>query len=205
MTLLYLIRHAHNTYIEKGRLAGRLPGVHLSEAGRLQAQALAESFAQVRLKAIYASPLERAQETALPLAHAQGLPVETAPGLNEIDVGTWQGKSLKVLRRRKLWPGVQHRPSLTRFPGGETFGEAQARIVAQIEQLRQRHPRRKDRLAFVFHSDPIKLAIAHYIGLPLDLFQRLVIAPASVSVIAVSDSGARLLQMSAAGRTAPAE
>ena len=109
--------------------------------------------------------------------------------------GDWQGQSLQVLKRRKLWPVIQHTPSLARFPGGESFPEAQARIVAEIDGLRASHPGPRSGIACVTHADVIKLAIAHYLGLPLDLFQRLVVDPASISVLWIGESAARLLRL----------
>jgi probable phosphomutase (TIGR03848 family) len=195
MTIIYLIRHGHNDYVGRGKLAGRLKGVHLSERGQEQAQALAMKFSKIKLNAVYASPLERAVETAQPLAEAQGLEIITRPGLLEIGYGTWQGQSLKALHRRKLWPVIQSTPSLARFPEGESFPEAQARIIAEVEQLRRKHRSPKANFACIFHSDPIKLALAHYAGIPLDLFQRLLIEPASVSVLAIDAKHVHIVQM----------
>ncbi len=195
MTLIYLVRHGHNQYVEKGKLAGRTPGVHLSERGRAQAQAAADLLSAAKLKAVYASPLERTMETAEPIADAADLKVTPEDDLLEMDYGTWQGKSLKVLRRRKLWPTVQNTPSLARFPNGESFAEAQARIVAGLDRLQRKHHQKTAVIACVFHSDPIKLAIAHYIGMPLDLFQRLVVEPASISLLAITPTHARLLRL----------
>lgn len=193
MTTVYLIRHAHNPWMDRRRLPGRLPGIRLDEVGRQQAARLAELLAPLRLAAVYSSPLERARQTAGPLAAAQGLRVISRQGLLEIDVGQWQGLSLKTLRRRKLWGLVQGRPSLARFPGGESFSEAQQRIVHELETLRARH--RRHPIACVSHADPIKLAVAHYLGLPLDLFQRLIIEPASISVLQLEDFGARVVRL----------
>ncbi|MGD2057731.1 MAG: histidine phosphatase family protein [Anaerolineales bacterium] len=195
MTLIYLIRHGHNAYVEKGRLAGRLPGVHLSDRGRAQADKLGELLAGSDLKAVYASPLERAMETAEPIATAAGLSVIPNDGLLETDCGKWQGKTLKALHRRKLWPIVQAAPSRARFPEGESFLEAQARIVSELEKLRHRHHQKKAIIACVFHSDPIKLAIAHYLGMPLDMFQRIVVEPASISALAIGSNHVRLLRL----------
>lgn len=195
MTAVYLIRHGHNTWMQRHRLAGWLPGIHLDSIGQQQAANLAELLATIRLAAVYSSPLERARETAFPLAKAQGLPVIDRPDLGEIRFGSWEGQSLKVLRRRKLWRVVQGRPSLARFPGGESFAEAQLRVVAELEALQVRHRRSRHGFACVSHADPIRLALAHYLGLPLDLFQRLVIDPASVSVLLLDDSGARVARM----------
>ena len=193
MATIYLIRHGHNDFLEKRMLSGRLPGVHLSPEGRRQAESLAEILSSVKFRAIYASPLERAVETAEPLARAQGLDIQIREGLLEIGYGDWQGKSIKALRRRKIWPILQHTPSLARFPDGESFPEAQARVVAEFEAIRSSHGGKKDNIACVFHSDPIKLTIAHYLGMPLDLFQRITISPASISALAIGDSGIHII------------
>jgi len=195
MTTLYLIRHGLNEFVANHKLAGWHPGVHLNEGGRAQAQALAEHLAPIKLKAIYASPLERTLETAVPIAAAQRLEVIPREGLGEIHYGTWQGKSIKALKRRKLWPVIQISPSLARFPDGESFPEAQARIITELETLRSKHKGTKDVIACVFHADPIKLAIAHYIGLHLDFFQRLAIQPASISILGIDEHHVRLLMM----------
>ncbi len=195
MTAIYLIRHAHNPWMHRHRLAGWLPGVHLDEIGKQQAANLAEILAPLRLTAVYSSPLERARETATPLATALGKRVALRKGLGEIDYGRWQGQSLKALRRRKLWRLVQGCPSLARFPEGESFSEAQLRIVNELEALRAQHRRSKRGIACVSHADPIKLAISHYLGLPLDLFQRLVIDAASISVLLLEDHGARIVRL----------
>lgn len=193
MTTFLLIRHAENDWI--GR---RLPGwseVHLNDRGRAQAEALVARLRPVRLSAIYSSPLDRALETARPLARARGLTVHRAAGLAEMRVGEWQGQPLRRLMRRKLWPVIQHTPSLARFPGGESFPEAQARIVAELEAMRRRHPSRQAVVACFSHGDMIKMAVAHYLGLPLDLFQRLAIEPASVTALHVGEARAVLLRL----------
>jgi probable phosphoglycerate mutase len=193
MKRLYLVRHGVNDLVGK-RLAGRAPGVHLNEQGQQQAQALVSILKETRIDAIYTSPLDRAIETAAPLAADRGRSAVVREGLNEIQYGTWEGKSLAVLQKRKLWPIVQHSPSLARFPKGESFLEAQNRIVDELENIRQGH-RGDSGVVCVFHSDPIKLGIAHYLGLSIDLFQRLSIAPASISVLAIHDHGVRLLTL----------
>lgn len=195
MTSIYLIRHGENEFVGKGMLAGWLPGVHLNDNGRAQAKAVAQLFNKTRLKAVYASPLDRTMETAQPLAESQKLEVVKAPGIGEIRFGTWEGKRLKILQKRKLWPVVQRTPSLARFPKGESFTEAQARAVAEVEKLRSNHTGKKDAIACVSHSDVIKLIVAHYLGLPLDLFQRLHIAPASITALWVDSSLSRLIYL----------
>ena len=191
MPTLLLIRHGENDFLKKGRLPGRLPGIHLNPRGLVQAAALAASLAKLPIKAVYSSPLERAVETAQPLARALGLEVQLRPGLLDGDVGSWQGMSLKNLGRKPIWKLVQQSPSLVRFPEGESFLEVQARIVSELQALCTSH-KPKDLLAVVFHADPIKLAIAHYVGLPLDRFQRLGISAASVSILQVGPGGAQL-------------
>lgn len=194
MPLLLLIRHGENDYTKKHKLAGRLPKVHLNERGNEQANALAEAFRGVPIKAIYSSPLERAMETATPIAKAVGLTIQKERGLLETDVGDWQGRSLKRLYLLKHWKVVQRAPSRAQFPNGETFYDCQNRIVSTIDSLLSRH-KPKDIVACVFHADPIKLAVAHYIGLPLDQFQRLGCDTASVSVLAIGEMGASLVKL----------
>lgn len=205
MTVFYLIRHGHNEYVGKGKLAGRLKGIHLSQLGTSQAQALAQNLATVKFAAIYASPLDRTMETAKPIAESQGLAVIPREGLLEIGYGRWQGQSLKSLRRRKLWSIIQLAPSLARFPDGESFTQAQARIVAELEELRSIHPSPKAKVACVFHSDPIKVALAYFAGIPLDLFQRLIIEPASVSILMVTDQNVRIVRMNDTAATDPTD
>lgn len=189
MTTILLIRHAENEYVKKGRLAGRLPGVHLNENGRVQANALAETLRGLPVQAVYSSPLERTMETAAPIATTLGLTVQPHDGLLEVDFGEWQDQTLKTLRRHKLWRTVQHNPTRMRFPGGETFANAQQRIVTTLEELAKRHPDPKALLICVSHSDLIKLAVAYYLGLPLDLFQRLQIAPTSLTALHLDAQG----------------
>jgi probable phosphomutase (TIGR03848 family) len=188
MTIIYLIRHGDNDFIrENKRLAGWLPGVHLNQHGRIQAEALAELLSYIRFKALYASPLERTMETAMPIAEMLGLEIVPRSGLGEIKVGRWEGQSLKVLKTRKLWSVIQNTPSLARFPGGESFVEAQDRAVSEIETIRREHNNRKTSIACVTHADVIKLIIAHYLGLSIDLFQRIAVAPASISILQIDD------------------
>ena len=194
MTVVFLIRHGENDWLGR-RLPGRTPGIHLNDRGREQAEALARLLRPAHLEAVYSSPLERTLETAAPIARAFGLRPRPREGLAEMRPGDWQGQSLQVLKRRKLWPVIQHTPSLARFPGGESFPEAQARIVAEIDGLRASHPGPRSAIACVTHADVIKLAIAHYLGLPIDLFQRLVVDPASISVLWIGESATRLVRL----------
>lgn len=194
MPLLLLIRHGENDYTKTHKLAGRLPRVHLNERGRKQAQALGEALKDVPIKAIYSSPLERALETATPIAQNLGLTVHRENGLLETNVGDWQGKSLKRLYLYKHWKVVQRAPSRAQFPNGETFYDCQNRVVKAIDSILAKH-KPKDVVACVFHADPIKLAVAHYIGLPLDQFQRLGCDTGSLTALAVGEMGASLLKL----------
>lgn len=195
MPLLLLIRHGENDFVKTGKLPGTSPGIHLNERGQKQAQALGEALKDVPLKAIYSSPLERAMETAAPIATARKLEIIQEPDLMDTNVGSWQGKSLKVLRLTKLWSIVQNAPSRFRFPGGESFVESQARYVAALEQIVKKHSKPKDIIAVVFHADPIKLVVSHFLGLPLDHFQRLSCDTGSLTALYASESGANLLKL----------
>ncbi len=132
-------------------------------------------------------------ETAEPLANALHLEIQPRPALMDLNIGDWTGRSLKVLNRMKVWTIVQRAPSLFHFPAGKSFLQAQERIVSELDAIAAAH--KKGLVAVVFHSDPIKLAIAHYIGLPFDYFQRLVIGTGSVSILGLHEVGAALLAL----------
>ncbi len=195
MPLLLLIRHGENDYVKTGKMAGHIPGVHLNERGQKQAQTLGEALKELPIKAVYSSPLERAMETALPIANAHKLQIIPEPDLMDTDVGKWQGKSLKVLRLTKLWKIVQGAPSRFRFPEGESFPEAQIRYVNVIERIVRTHSKPRDIIAVVFHADPIKLAVSHFLGLPLDHFQRLSCDTGSMTVLFIHEAGANLIKL----------
>lgn len=194
MPIFLLIRHGETDYNKKMHLPGRLPGVHLNKKGSAQAQALADKLGKVPIKAIYSSPLERALETAQPLASQLKLNVIPMAGLLETDCGEWQGQSVKKLRRHKIWKSVQQHPSLFHFPGGETIIESQHRMVQVLEELRRAFSD-QDLVACFSHADPIKEAISFYLGLPLDNFQRLSIDLGSITVLQVTENGSRLLML----------
>ncbi len=194
MPLLLLIRHGENDFTKKHKLAGQLPDVHLNERGQKQAQDLADSLKDIPIKAIYSSPLERAQETAMPIATARKLEIQTEPGLIETNVGKWQGRSLASLRLHNQWKVVQHAPSRAQFPEGETFYECQTRVVSSLDTIIRKH-KPQDIIACVLHADPIKLAVAHYIGMPLDQFQRLGCDTGSISALHISEMGANLIKL----------
>ena len=181
MTSILLIRHGENDFVGK-RLAGHLPGVHLNEKGRKQAELLAAALKNAPVKAIYSSPLERAVETAQPLAAALNLPVNLHPGLTELNFGTWQGKTTRQMHRMKAWKTIIEKASEMRFPQGESYVEAQARMVSAVEEIKAASD--KNALVACFsHSDSIRLVLAHYLDMPLDEFHRLNIDTASISLL----------------------
>lgn len=194
MPLILLIRHGENDYVKTGRMAGRLPGVHLNERGQQQTQELAEALAKAPLKAIYSSPIERAMETAGPLAQKLGLEINVRPGLLETNIGEWAGMELKTVRKFPEWKTVQSAPSRFRFPGGESFIEMQSRLVNEIESIVKGH-KADELIACVSHADPIKLIVAYYMGMPLDHFQRLGCDTASVTMLMLGSTGAALLKL----------
>jgi len=195
---LMLVRHAQNDWVGD-RLAGWTPGVHLNEKGRQQAQVLGERLAHLPITAIYSSPLERAVETAQAIAAHHTLEVQILEGVGETRYGDWTGASLKELSKTELWPVVQVYPSGARFPGGESLRETQGRAVAALDALRDAHHQERDVVVVVSHADVVKAAVAHYVGLHLDLFQRLAISPASLSVIRFTRFGPRLLGLNDTG------
>jgi probable phosphoglycerate mutase len=195
MPLLLLIRHGENDYVKKSKLPGRLPGIHLNERGQKQAQALGEALKDVPIGSIYSSPLERAMETAGPIAAARKLEILSEPDLMDTDVGSWQGRSLKVLRRTKVWGVVQNAPSRFRFPEGESFAESQVRLVNTLERIIKEHDKPQEIVAVVFHADPIKLVVAYFLGMPLDHFQRLSCDTGSLTALYAGQSGANLIKL----------
>lgn len=190
--MVLLVRHGKTPTTGK-ILPGRAPGLHLSEEGLEQARTVAGRIDELgetmasRPTAVYASPLERAAETARPIARALGLRVRTDRGLLECDFGQWTGANLADLAKKPEWTTVQRNPSGFRFPGGESFLEMQTRMTEAVTRLAARHP--GETVVAVSHADPIKAVIAQAAGTPLDLFQRLTVAPCSVSALAMTAGG----------------
>ncbi|MCU0259864.1 MAG: histidine phosphatase family protein [Ilumatobacteraceae bacterium] len=197
VTTILLVRHGQTPTTGKV-LPGRARGLHLADAGVAQAERAAERIAALRqVDAVYCSPLERARETAAPIARARGLRPKVEPGLLECDFGDWTGRELKQLMKLPEWGTVQRSPSTFRFPGGESFSEMQHRIVGALERLRAAHP--GGTVVAVSHADPIKAAIAHAVGTPLDLFQRIVVSTCSITAIAWSAGGPIVLTVNSTG------
>jgi probable phosphomutase (TIGR03848 family) len=187
-TTILLVRHGA-TATTGSILPGRAPGLHLADKGVAQAQAVALRLAQLSKKpvALYVSPLERARETAAPIATALKLRAVVERGLLECDFGTWTGKKLSLLSKKGEWKTVQNTPSTFRFPEGESFSEMQQRMWATLERLAQKHRGRS--VVVVSHADPIKAAVTYAQGVPLDLFQRTVISTCSISAIGFTGAG----------------
>ena len=179
MPTIFLIRHGENDTMAK-RLAGRLPGVHLNEKGRLQALKIAAALAGKPIKAIYSSPLERTMQTAEPLAKLKGLDVQVNEGLNELDYGSWQGMRYMALKRKALWRYMQQEPSQVLFPGGESFREALLRVVMALDDISNSHGK-KDLVVCFTHADVIRLTVAYYLGMDMDHFQRLQVGVATIT------------------------
>ncbi len=197
MTTILLVRHGltHST----GKvLPGRSPGLHLTDAGRQQAERTAERIRELkRVDAVYTSPLERARETAAPIGTATGLRPKVDRGLLECEFGEWTGAELPKLMKKPEWQTVQRAPSTFQFPGGESFSAMQHRIVSTLDRLRASHF--GGTIVCVSHADPIKAAVAHALGTHLDLFQRIVISTGAVSIIAWSSGGPAVLAVNSTG------
>ena len=195
-TKLVLARHAVTAQTGP-LLSGRAPGIDLSDEGRRQAEALADRLAGLPVSAVFASPIERTTQTAEAVAARHGLTVQALPGVLEADYGEWTGKKIVDLAKTDLWKVVQRTPSRASFPSGESLAAMQARIVAAIDDLVHEHPGKL--LVVVSHADPIKAAIAHYTGVHLDLFQRIVVSPASVTAFEFGKSGVAMLKCNDTG------
>jgi probable phosphomutase (TIGR03848 family) len=197
-TTILLVRHGQTPSTGK-ILPGRAPGLHLSKDGEQQAANVAARIVELKKKpvALYASPLERTRETAIPIARELSLPIQVHNGLLECDFGDWTGKTLSHLRRKDEWKLVQHSPSAFRFPNGESFAEMQTRMWTTLQELVVRHPGKT--VIVVSHADPIKAAVTYAQGVPLDLFQRTVISTCSVSAIAIGEGGHFVLSVNNTG------
>lgn len=181
MTLIYLLRHAHSEANGAGILAGRSPGVALSQIGQRQALEISRRLSNESFNAIYHSPIERCRQTVIPLSRQLGKRLRSIDEFIEMDYGAWTGRSLKELAKERLWREIKRRPSQVRFPDGESFVGAQRRIVRGLNLISQRHP--KGHVLIVSHGDIIKLAIQETLAGELDKFQRIIVDPASLSVI----------------------
>lgn len=195
-TRLILVRHAVTAHTG-AILSGRMSGIDLSDRGREQAEATARRLAPVPISAVYASPITRTQQTAAAIAAHHGLSVTRLDGVIEAEYGDWTGGEIKDLARTNEWKIVQIAPSRARFPGGESIREMQARTVAALDDRVVAHAH--ETFVVVSHADPIKSAIAHYTGVHLDLFQRVHVSPASVTVLEFHAFGVMLTKCNDTG------
>ncbi len=189
MTTFYLVRHGDNDSVGQG-ISGRRPGIPLNERGRAQARAVAERLARLPIARVISSPLERARETAAPIAERLGLPVDLLEDITEVDFGDWTGRSFAQLDADTRWRRFNRVRSVTRIPEGEMMIDVQARMVTAMERLRHAHP--EACIALVSHGDPLRVAIAYYVGLPIDLMQNIHVDLGSISALAIDDHGARV-------------
>ncbi len=196
-TTILMVRHGQTPTTGKV-LPGRAKGLHLADLGHEQAKIAALRIAELNIDAVYSSPLERAKETAAPISEACGLKTQIERGLFECDFGDWTGKQLKDLMKLPEWGTVQRAPSTFRFPNGESFTEMQTRMVNALDKLRGLHP--GGTIVCVSHADTIKAAVAHSMGTHIDLFQRIVISPASVSAVTWHAGGPIVLAVNSTGR-----
>ena len=185
---MILVRHGRTAANVGGQLAGRTPGVRLDETGVKQADRTAARLAPVPLTAVVSSPLERCRQTARAIARAQAgaVRVATDKGLTECDYGEWQGRLLKDLAKEPLWKTVQTQPSAAQFPGGESLTAMQARVVDAVRRRDAAVEREHGPGAVwvaVSHGDLVKAVLADALGMHLDLFQRIHVDPASISIV----------------------
>lgn len=194
--LLLLVRHAVTEATGK-KLSGWLPGFSLSARGMEQAKSLADRLEDLPIRAVYSSPLERCAETAQVISDRFGLELQTDERIGEIHYGEWQGRALKSLYKTKAWFELRARPADFRFPGGETIREAQVRALAAMDEIRKQHPKRM--VVVCTHADVVRIVVAGYLGLSLDLYSRMSVAPASVSALQIESAGAQLLRLADSG------
>ena len=203
-TLIVLVRHGTTTTTGR-ELPGRAPGLHLSEVGEQQAKSAATRLAALqdgkdrKVAAVYASPLERTRETAAPIGEAVDCEVQVDEGLLELDIGEWTGLELAAARKKPEWKAIQRYPSGFRFPGGESFADMQARMITTLDRMRRDHP--GGIVVAVSHADPIRVAVAHALGTHLDLFQRIVVSPCSLTAVLYGDDGPTVLSVNATDDT----
>ncbi len=199
MTTIVLVRHGENEWVKQHRLAGWLPDVHLNANGRLQAQSTAERLSHLDIAAIYSSPVERCMETAVTIADSHQLPIQQVEAIGEVRYGKWEGEKIEQLAKKPSWKTVQYYPSRMEFPEGETLRAVQFRAIEALEKLSEKHV--DETIIVVSHADVIKLVVAHYVGTHIDLFQRIIISPASISVISLSaDGGMRVVRVNDNGK-----
>jgi broad specificity phosphatase PhoE len=199
VTIFHLLRHGEPTVF--GRVNGRLPGVGLSARGRAEIAAVAARLAEEKIEALYASPLQRTQETAAILSERLGLPVGCREDVIELDFGEWTGLTADEIRKDPRWQMWSSCRSIASTPGGESWRQVQDRVVGALFDLQQTHP--GDNVVIVSHGDVIRAALLFALGMPLDFYARIEIAPASISTIRLDGSGIRVLSLNEWPRLSP--
>jgi probable phosphoglycerate mutase len=200
MTIYYLLRHGEHAL--QGRIAaGRTPGIGLSERGRAEAEWAAERLANAKIAAIYASPLERGQETAHIIGRRLDVPVAVHEDLSELDFGDWTGLTFDEIRKDPRWLVWAAHRSVACIPGGETMREVQRRVVEAMMAMRETHP--DDSIVLVSHGDVLRAALMFALAMPIDFYSRIEVATASVSTVRIDAHGIRVVaineRMGAAG------
>lgn len=186
-TTIVYVRHGVTPTTGK-ILPGRAKGLHLSETGRLQAERVAEDLvANTDVHAVYASPLERARETAKPIGAAFGLKVQAHKGFVECDFGDWTGMELKTLNRLPEWKAVLQAPEHFRFPNGESYLAMQTRLRDSIAELVETHP--SQTVVVASHADPIKMALCLALGTSIRSMHRMDVAPCSATTVRYGQNG----------------
>jgi broad specificity phosphatase PhoE len=190
MTTIHLVRHAVHPLVNRV-LVGRTGGIQLGKEGREQAEALAQRLVGDEIGAVQSSPQQRALETAALIAAPLGLVVDIVPELDEVDFGQWAGCSFEQLNRDRRWAAWNSERGTARPPGGETMLELQKRILGHLDRLEAEKP--KEKLVLVSHAEVIRAALLHFLGIALDSFARVEIAPASISTLLLNGSGAQVI------------
>ena len=225
MPILLLIRHATNDFVKSGRLPGQGPNLHLNDEGRKQAEALAKMLDKRPITAVFSSHLERAIETAWRLAAPRGLALQIRPGLADTHAGDYTGRLIKELAEgedtREIWKAIVETPLVGRFPNGESPLDMQRRVVAELERIVAAYPDPEPPpapsvpqadvpkvepppmpvIAVIAHNSVVQAALAHFLGMPFENYERLGASPASVSTVFVS---AKRTMVMAVNQTAPA-
>jgi broad specificity phosphatase PhoE len=191
-TTFFLVRHGTHPVLGKV-LAGRMANIHLDDTGKEQARRLAERLARERLTAVKSGALERARETAAPIAAHSGVPLDIEQALNEVDLGEWTGRSFEELKADPRWQQWNNARSVARAPGGESMLEVQGRAIGQLHAIRSALP--NGRVAIVSHSDVIRAVLLYYLGLSVDMFDKIDVAPAAITTLLVGDWGSKLLAL----------
>lgn len=195
-TRFLLVRHGMCDAVGK-LISGRSASIHLNEEGQHQSLFLADRLSHLPIQALYSSPLERAQETATPLSHRLKLKIHCSEAFSEIDYGVWTGKTLEELAPDPLWQKFNSNRSGLKIPEGEMMLNVQLRSIAELFKLSQKH--RAQMVAVFSHCDVIRAILLYYLGSSIEFNLRLEIAPASVSVLDLSEWGAQLIRMNDTG------